>query len=838
VRLAAPALVLLGVLAGVAAAQDGPAQAPTRTLAAGERYKSGAVHRFFLGSGYRGLWTQPITVEVLDLATFSGGLVAEKKGGGKQTKNLKLEGKDGREWKFRSIDKDPTTVLPKLLQETFAARIVQDQISASHPAGVLVADALADSAGIPHVGHIVVVLPDDPRLGEFRKEFAGMLGTLEEHPRVKPPVTPGFESFDGIVDTDELDELLDADARTRVDSQSLLRARLFDLVVGDTDRHRDQWHWAHDTKTGGYVAVPSDRDLAFVKFDGLFLKLARQESPQLADFEERYPGILSLAWQARRVDRRYLSDLDWPAWQPIVESLQASLTDAAIDASVRRLPEPYYRLDGATMAGRLKARRDRLPEAARNLYELLAREVEVHGSDEPDSARITRQEDGSVEVVLTGASGPFFRRRFLPGETDEVRVFLKGGDDRALSEGNGSARVTVRLVGGDGNDLLDDTAGHTRFYDTSGDNRVTKGPGTLTSHRPYTQPTDDDGNPARDWGSQSGIRPWVRANEDYGLVLGGAWELTKFGFRKHPYGARHTVRAGYSTTIGTGGVEYEFDSLRTDSRSRFHATARVSALELIHYYGFGNETSDAAEQGVYDVKQTQYRLAPSYRFDLATLDVAIGPVLKYADTHDSPATLLSLDQPYGAGRFGQLGARLGVRIDRRSLRAGRMTGALLSVEGTVYPAVWSVSETFGSLRAEGVSYVRTPLPLEPTLALRAGGAKLFGRYPFHEAATMGGGENFRGLPRQRYWGDASAYGNAELRLLLVRRERAVVPRFGVFGLADVGRVFLEGESSDRWHTAWGGGVWIAVADPKNLASVAIAASEGHLRFYVQGGFTF
>jgi hypothetical protein len=167
-----------------------------------------------------------------------------------------------------------------------------------------------------------------------------------------------------------------------------------------------------------------------------------------------------------------------------------------------------------------------------------------------------------------------------------------------------------------------------------------------------------------------------------------------------------------------------------------------------------------------------------------------------------------------------------------------MTGALLSVEVTVYPAVWSVSETFGSLRAEGVSYVRTPLPLEPTLALRAGGAKLFGRYPFHEAATMGGGENFRGLPRQRYWGDASAYGNAELRLLLVRRERAVVPRFGVFSLADVGRVFLEGESSDRWHTAWGGGVWIAVADPKNLASVAIAASEGHLRFYVQGGFTF
>jgi hypothetical protein len=46
---------------------------------------------------------------------------------------MKLEGKDGREWKFRSIDKDPTAVLPSVLQGDLAASIVQDQISASHP---------------------------------------------------------------------------------------------------------------------------------------------------------------------------------------------------------------------------------------------------------------------------------------------------------------------------------------------------------------------------------------------------------------------------------------------------------------------------------------------------------------------------------------------------------------------------------------------------------------------------------------------------------------------------------------------------------------------------------
>ena len=103
---------------------------------------------------------------------------------------------------------------------------------------------------------------------------------------------------------------------------------------------------------------------------------------------------------------------------------------------------------------------------------------------------------------------------------------------------------------------------------------------------------------------------------------------------------------------------------------------------------------------------------------------------------------------------------------------------------------------------------------------------------------MGGSESLRGLLRQRYVGDASAYGNAELRLLLVRRDRALIPRFGVFGLGDVGRVFSKGESSDLWHTAVGGGVFVSVADPKNVLSVALARGEGELRFYLQGGFSF
>ncbi len=833
-RYAALAFVLLA--AQGAAADETRKQ--TTTLAAGSRYEASGVQRFYLGSGYRELWTLPIDVEVLDLATFSGGLEAEKKGGGRQTLSLRLDGEDGREWKFRSVDKDPTEVLPSALQETFAARIVQDQISASHPAGVLVVDPLLAALGLPHVAHRLVVLPDDPRLGEFREEFKGMLGMLEEKPSVKAPVTPGFERYSRILDTDELEELLDSGSRERVDARLLLRARLLDVVVGDTDRHRGQWDWALDAESGRFVPVPVDRDLAFVKFQGLALAMVRQDLPHLVAFEDQYPGVVSLAWQARRVDRRHLTELEWPVWAEEIRETQSRLTDEVIEDAVRRLPPPYYRADGARLAQSLKARRDGLEAVSRRIYELLASEPEVHGTDASDALQILRRADGAVDVVLTGASGPYFRRRFLPDETSEVRVFLKGGDDRALSEGSDDARVTLRVVGGKGRDVLDDGAGHTRFYDADDDTQVADGRDTKTFTKHYPQPLDDQGNPQRDWGRQSRIVPWARASVDYGLVLGAAFQRIDYGFRKHPYASRHVLRAGYSTSLQTGGVEYAYESLRTDSRSRLQVAAKASALDLIHYFGFGNESSDVDSKDIYRVRVTQYAFLPAYRFEMSGADVWLGPALKYADTHEDPGTLLAEQQPYGTNKFGQVGARAELGLDRRAGTPDAPEGLLLSVGGAVYPAVWSVSETFGRVEGEGTAYLTAPLPLRPTLALRAGGAKLFGRYPFHEAATIGGSGSLRGLLRQRYAGDAAAYGNLELRLLLLRRDRSLVPRLGVFGLADAGRVFVEGEASDRWHTGFGGGIWLAIAEPKRIVSVALAQSEGHLRFYLQGGFTF
>jgi hypothetical protein len=157
-----PAALALGLLvvAAPASPQERDERAPgtveTRLVVPGAHYRAGPLHRFIFGEHYRSLWMAPLPAEVLDLRAFSGGLTPRRKGGGLQTKTLRLQGADGRRWKFRSVDKDPSAVLPPELRDTFVDAIVQDQISAAHPAGPLVVDALSAAAGVAYVPHRLV----------------------------------------------------------------------------------------------------------------------------------------------------------------------------------------------------------------------------------------------------------------------------------------------------------------------------------------------------------------------------------------------------------------------------------------------------------------------------------------------------------------------------------------------------------------------------------------------------------------------------------------------------------------------------------------------------------
>lgn len=329
-----------------------PAGARETTIVASGRYRAGPVRRVLLGGGYRALWATPARVEVLDVA----GLTPVRRGGGGQTHSLHLRDAQGRPWVFRSTDKDQARRLDGAGRAVLG-RFRQDQVSALHPAAAVVAGALHESAGVLQAPPRLVVMPDAPQLDSFRVEFAGLPGTLEERPRA------GFAGASRVVDTEEL---LREEPRPAVDTAAYLRMRLMDVYLGDWDRHDGQLRWARMEGGGAarWVPVPRDRDYAFADYRGVLPALARVVDPKIVRFDGAYRDLRGLLVKARALDARFLCGVPPAAWNSAAAALRRSLSDGALSAAVGRMPREYAARSGPRLTATLRARRDRLPEAA------------------------------------------------------------------------------------------------------------------------------------------------------------------------------------------------------------------------------------------------------------------------------------------------------------------------------------------------------------------------------------------------------------------------------------------------------------------------------------------
>jgi hypothetical protein len=421
----------------------------------GARYAAGRIERFLLGDHYRDLWTNPLKVEVLKLHEFDGGLRPIKEGGGQETRSLHFLSNSGRRFIFRSTDKELVRLIHYGLSRSMLAHLIQDQTSASHPTSALVAAPLQAAVGLPATHPRLVVLPIDDSLGAYQARFAGLLGTFQEGPGELLPPPPGGAAVAEVQDTEDVMALLDASANHRVDARAFLTARLLDVFLNDWDRHGGQWRWAPWTEPWGTLwrPIPVDRDQAFARYDGLLLALARIRTTKLSDFGPNYPHLQGLTRNSGYLDRRLLAGLSRQVWDSIAAFVVAQLGDSVIDAAVRMMPEPHWRLSGPRLAAALKQRRNGLPAIAGQFYARLARRPEVHLAWSGVTARISYQPDGSVELELFPGSddleqSPAFVRRFIPAETDDIDLLLHGKTPRVVIRGNqrGGPAIEVHLL--------------------------------------------------------------------------------------------------------------------------------------------------------------------------------------------------------------------------------------------------------------------------------------------------------------------------------------------------------------------------------------------------------
>lgn len=840
------------------------------TVTAGD-YEASSFMRFFAGDHWRDLWITPIRVPILNLHTYARGLTPTKKGGGQQTKSLHFIGGTGKEYKFRSIDKNVSRSLPSEFKGSVVDDALQDQISVTNPGSAVVISPLMEVVGILNTKPFICLMPDDEKLVEFRDEFAGVLGTIEEDPEDYENKELNFAGADKILSTVKLFEILQEDNDEVVDAAEFLKARLIDILIGDRDRHAGQWNWAGFKigKKRVWKPIPKDRDFAFPLYDGLFPRLMTVAFTSMVNFGYDMPAMLDMTWEGRHLDRRFLGSLDKSVWDSITVFMQQRITDEVIQYAVAQLPPEYFALAGDQLTAKLKSRRDQLKKASDEFYNWVSKYVDVWCSDKDEYAEINRINNLFTKVSIykrdknTGSKNgsPIFYRLLKNTVSDEVRVHLMGGEDYAIVGGEVDDGIRVIIEGGKGKDKLYDSSkvngnflgftpfpssiNKTGFYDSGKKTKFIESASTYINTDKEETPEDEQLRyepPIEDRYHDYNVLIPFGFNTDDGIIFGLGGRINYYDFRMHPFSHRYDLSASYSTISERPEVIFTGDFNDFIRGINVKIPVKYTGLEITRFYGFGNQSirdEKLVEEEYYNVSQKYFGVGSYFEIPVINhLTFQPGFLFEFSHVLKREGKLVTELNPYGLGSHNFFALSVSFLFDNRDDRDFPYNGYYFKLYSNIYPDVLNNKDFFGKLSFDGRSYLSSNYITDFTLALRTYSETAWGYYPFYKGATIGGKKTLRGFPRDRYVGDYSLMGSAELRFYLTKVFFLVPFKLGMNLFSDCGRVFLEGETSNLWHTSYGGGFWFSFNKRMINFSINYAKSPETFRIYLSLGQMF
>ena len=288
-----------------------------------------------------------------------------------------------------------------------------------------------------------------------------------------------------------------------------------------------------------------------------------------------------------------------------------------------------------------------------------------------------------------------------------------GGDDQVLVRGADAPKIRLKVVGGAGDDQFVDSTrtGGVRFYDARGRN-VAEGSRRVainTKHHDEWVGSDTNRYPPREWGTWWRPLPWVEANSDLGLFVGGGAIRTQYGFRRSPYASEIRFRAGYATGAATGRADLEAEVHPENATHFWRLGLRASGIDVLRYYGQGNDTPNTGSSDFHRVTQQRYSAEPALVVPVGRLvHLSVGPFVRYTRTTSNAGRFIAplRDTLLGGRDFGQAGGRLAVDLDTRDRPVNPLRGIHIAVAGEISPAVWDVSSTYGAGQVEASTSYR------------------------------------------------------------------------------------------------------------------------------------
>ncbi|WP_051941656.1 ShlB/FhaC/HecB family hemolysin secretion/activation protein [Maribacter forsetii] len=805
-------------------------------------YNKSGFYKFLWGERYRTYYGLPVEAPIVQLDTLYNGLSVVKEGGGHQSFSLRLEDEKGKQYAMRSLQKSALKFLKFKLpgisyntqdyQDTWAEKAISDFFTTAHPYMQLVIDPLTASVDINNSDTDLFFVPKQDNLKEHNENFGDQLYYIERRPSEEQAHYKGYrrtinETSGEVTDYESTTDMLEkikSDESYWVDERSFIRARIFDMLIGDWDRHQDQWRWIEYESPDGekeFMPVPRDRDNAFPRFDGKVIPFLQWFVPGTRNWESYDEDVDNVKWfnlSGSGLDRTLTTAHGPEVWIEEAKAIQKGMTPEVIENAFNRLPKSVQDETSEYIKKSLKQRLLTLPETAENYATYLNKIVAVIGTEKDDIFTMTRMKNGNTKVevkrIFTDKKNELiYSRTFNDSLTKEVWIYGLGDDDKFVVEGNAKPKTKLRIIGGYGKDtytvankkkvkLYDWEHEKINIEDLQPKTLLTDNYKTNTFHFRYFKPNTNV------------LVPSLGFRTDDGMFLGATNTYTQHGIDGNSFRQQHTVSANYYFKFKAAELSYSgiygsvFPGWNFEMDAYFANDRYVS-----NFFGYGNETvnnEDALDRDYYRGRIRTFKASAGLAYYSLRIK-GLFESFKVADNPDRLFTPANLeDDIFENQNYG--GVELTGNYDRddagdfpsKAIYFGFSAGYKININNN--------SNKFGyaSLKV-GIDHKLEPkgdLVLSTTAEYK--GLFDYNDVYFYHTPSIGGNNGLRGFRDERFTGKSYFYQSSDLKLKLKRYVTAVSPvTIGMYGGFDYGRVWMPNEGSNVWHTSQGGGFWIS-----------------------------
>ncbi|WP_029272776.1 metallophosphoesterase [Flavobacterium sp. KJJ] len=801
-----------------------------------EMTKKSLVHRFLFGNHYRKYYSVPIEAKIATLDTLKGGLKPIREGGGHQSISLRMSDPKGREYVMRAMKKSATVFLQSVafkdqyivndFQKTYTENFLLDFYTTSHPYASYVTSSMSDKLGILHTNPILYYIPKQDGLEEFNSNFGDELYMIEERPADNHLDGKNFGNPTNIISTDDMMQNLHKDEKYSVDEKEYIKARLFDMLIGDWDRHSDQWRWGEHKKGDKvvYTPIPRDRDQAFAKYDGTLLSIL-MNIPALRHMRTFKSKIDNVKWLNREpypMDLAFLRTAEEKDWIAQAKFIQQNLTDKDIDEAFKNMPKEVQDQTVEEIKQKLKIRKKDLQKYASEYFDILSHTVMIAGTDKKDKFVINHNAKKSIEIkvyrVKKEGDDLVYTKTVTDSKTSNLWIYGLDDSDEFQVIGDQKSSIKIRLIGGQNNDTYNIENGKKVIvYDFKSKENTYN-----LDSKTKTQLTDDyDVNlynfQKPKYNVISGL-PNIGYNPDDGVKVGINLNYTVNNFKQNPYTQRHVFNAFYY--FATGGLEFNYAAHFPGLLGKWVIDVESQYTTpnfAMNYFGYGNETQNNDDDYGMDYNRVRIR-----KFNASGAirhvgrygsEFSVQPIFErmtVEETENRYIDIPNIVNPtvFDSQNYGGLKVKYQFKnadfVSKPTLGIGFMVAATwttnLNETKQNFPTIESLLGFTHKIDHNGKLVLATIIK---------GKVILNNNYEFYQGAALGGDKDLRGYRNERFLGSSYFSQSSDLRFSLGKIHRTVAPlTYGILGGFDYGRIWLDGENSKKWHQDYGGGLWL------------------------------